>query len=265
VYTRTTVSNLYIVKDLEDDPSTATFLEEFEKLESLATFNFSLHDLRINFSSIFINVIRRLTNLKGLTVIMGLREFNFKDAPDYLILELGFWCRKLGHIFNQIQTLSIEFPCIFLDEIESASGLLKNAEIISLGYRILSKEKQASSKVDAFLETLNPNKITALFLGDTGSENEESLRKRFDTLAKLKSLHNLTIAVKVKSVNSQLFAHLCWSIARMYQLRRLSCRLEQAVIEDKEWDLKLKKTLVGMKYMDWASISCKSGKIEFER
>lgn len=258
-------ANLHIVKDLEEDPSTAIFLEEFEKLESLQTFNFGLHDLRINFSSIFINVIRRLNNLKGLTVIMGLREFNFKDAPDYLILEFGFWCRKLGHIFNQIQTLTMEFPCIYLDEIESASGLLKNAEIISLGYRILSKEKQASSKVDAFLDTLNPNKITALFMGDTGNENEESLRKRFDTLAKLKSLHNLTIAGKVKSISTQLFAHICWSIARMHQLRRLSCRLEQGAMEDKEWELKLKKTLVGMKYMDWASLSCKNGKIEFER
>ena len=137
---------MHIVKDLEEDPSTLQFLEELGGLDKLEIFHFALHDLRIEFSSIFINIVRRLESLKELSVIMGLRQFDFKDAEKYSILDFGFWCRRLSKVFSQLRTISMEFPCIYVEEIDPQIDVLKNIQVISLGYRLITKPK-SSSKV----------------------------------------------------------------------------------------------------------------------
>jgi len=254
------------VKDLEEDKTCLEFFDELEKLQDLTTFQIGLHDLKINFSSIFINIIRRLESIKELSVIMGITKFVFKDADKYPILDFGFWTRRLPKIFSQLKSISMELPCVYLEEVDSSSAdVLQNLQTISLGYRILSKEK-GCPKLNTLLSMLNPNGIVNIFLGESNAQNEADFKNRFEMLTKLNSLQVLTLAVTPNNQFSrELFEYFCWCLARMQHLRRVSCRLEKANIEEKDWRYKLLKVFNGIKHLNSGYVSSKSGIIDFER
>ena len=191
-------------------------------------------------------------------------KFNFKDADKYPILDFGFWVRKLSKIFSQLRSISMELPCIYLEEIEGTASYLQNLQTISLGYRIMSKEK-GCPKLNTLLGMLNPNSIMNIFLGDSNAQTEADFKKRFEMLARLNSLQMLTLAVTPNHLSRELFEYFCWCLAKMQHLRRVSCRIEKANIEDKDWKLKVVKVFNGIKHLNWGYVSSKSGIIDFEK
>jgi len=182
----------------------------------------------------------------------------------YMILDFGFWYSKLAKIFCNLRSLSMEVPCIYFDSLAPSMKPLNELQTLSLGYRILSKDKDVN-KIDLLLQKLNPNKITGLFFGDCVVNSDEDFKKRFEVLSKLTSLQNMTIAVTYRKISNEMFEYLCSSLLKLVELRRFSCRLEKAVIDSKDWGGKLKKTFYKIQPMSWGFVSCQNGKVTFVR
>lgn len=245
----------------EVDRTYVRFLNNFRELQNLREFYFNLHDLEIEDFDIFMNVIVTIPSLTHLYVSMGSPNFEWKEIKKYSLLDLGSWATKITNVLKNLRVLFIDYPALTLESVNAPITCLQNVEFLSLNNKIMEK-----SKIELLLKSLNPEKLKAIYMGETALDSEKDLLIRLEYLTNFQKLENLTLKITLnKEISEEGYAYFVCSMVKLKSLKRLLLRIEKSVIKRKNWEIDLIDFFTRNRSLEMLYFYTKQGKIELNR